>query len=677
LANDIPPAPLSRSRSESNPHRPDIDGLRALAVLPVLFYHVGIRAIPGGFVGVDVFFVISGYLITQVLLSDIEQDRFSILGFYERRIRRILPALLVVLATTFFVYLPLSLPREFVDFSMSLIAAATSVSNIFFWLHAGYFDSPALTKPLLHTWSLAVEEQFYLFWPAYLFLACRLWRRHLILLTVAVSLISFELSAVGAFTDQSATFYLLHTRAWELLLGSLLAMGIVTRRLGTANRNVLSLIGFTLIAGSVLLVRSDVPFPGLMALPPCLGAALIILAGRDGSSLVGRALSWRPIAFVGLISYSLYLWHWPITVLQKTSALLIAGHSDMVQKLAIIGASLVMATLSWRFVEQPFRSGPLRPSRRMLLRFAGVGTGVIVLLGGVGWLAQGFPARYSDYQLEIAGYLDYDSARIFRGGRCFITTIDKQTEFAPECVSAATSKPNYLLMGDSHAADLWYGLNATYPTINFLQTTASNCFPTVDHNWGEWSRCTRLTDEILHNFLPAHHVDRVVIAARWRADLLPRVSATLLWFRQRGIPVTLVGPAVVYDTPLPRLILMATRKNDLALPNKHWDRSLRELDQQMSAMAQQNGAQYVSILELLCPQGICVTTDARGMPILSDREHFTADGSVLIARKLQSTGFWASESGLETGEGDRHGSADSDSSATRAGTVTPDTTTHP
>ena len=553
-----------------------------------------------------------------------------------------MPALLVFLAATFFVYFLLSLPSELVDFSKSLIAAAASVSNIYFWLHAGYFDSPALTKPLLHTWSLAVEEQFYLFWPAYLYLAYRLCRRHVVRLTVIVALISLLLSAVGAFTNQSATFYLLHTRAWELLLGSLLAMGLVAAGLGTIARNALSLTGITLIVVSVLAMRSDLPFPGLMALPPCLGAAMIILAGRDGSSFAGRMLSWWPITFIGLISYSLYLWHWPINVLQQTSAILVTGQPDRVQKLAVIGASIVMAALSWKFVEQPFRTGPWRPSRGALLRFAAVGTSVVIVLGIVGWTAGGFPARYSAAELHIASYLEYDPGKVFRVG-CFLTGNHDREEFAPECLTLSETKPNYLLMGDSHSADLWYGLQATYSGINFLQANASDCFPTLEHALGEWAGCTRVTDEILHAFLANHHVDRVVIAARWRADLLPRVSATLRWFKQRGIAVTLIGPAVDYDAPLPRLILFATRKHDPRLPDRHWDHSLRQLDVQMSELARQAGAEYVSLLKLLCSGDSCLTTDDQGMPLLFDREHFTVDGSITVARMLESGGLWTAQ----------------------------------
>jgi peptidoglycan/LPS O-acetylase OafA/YrhL len=624
----------------SNTYRSDIDGLRAVAIVPVVAYHVGIHAARGGFIGVDVFFVISGFLISQVLVAEIEQNRLSIVGFYERRIRRILPALLTVLAVTSAMYYLVSLPSEFVDYSKSLIAAAASVSNFYFWLHASYFDGTASTRPLLHTWSLAVEEQFYVFWPAYLYLAYRYCRRHVILLTAAVALLSLLISAVGAFTNQAATFYLLHTRAWELLMGSLLALGAIKTPLAAFTRNALSVVGIALIAISVVAVSPDLPFPGLLALPSCLGAALIILAGRDGPSWIGRILSWRPIVFIGLISYSLYLWHWPIAVFQRGGYLtLVAGQSEKVQKLSIILVSTVFATLSWRFVEQPFRSGPRRPARAPLMRMAAAGSGALVLVGIVGWYYAGFPARYSPQELGIASYLQYEGGKAYRANQCFLNIPDGRQEFAPECLSLATDKKNYLLLGDSHAADLWYGLSSTYPAINFLQATSVDCYPTILHGLGERLHCTRLIDGVFHDFLATHHVDRVIISARWTAAELPRVAATLAWLKQKDIAVTLVGPAEIYDGPLPRLMIIGSRRGEMHFPDEHWDQSLRQLDQQMSALAAESGAQYVSMLDLLCVDKNCITADGSGMPIFFDNEHFTEEGSKIAAQKLAGVGW--------------------------------------
>ena len=619
-------------------HRPDIDGMRAVAVLTVVAYHVGIHAIPGGFVGVDVFFVISGFLITQVLLQDIHGDRFSLPRFYERRVRRIFPALIFVLAATFVVCSKYSLPAEFVDLSKSQIAAALSASNIYFWISGDYFTAPALTRPLLHTWSLAVEEQFYIFWPLYLSLGLRYFRRRLLAATFVAIAISFLVSAVGAFTHPSWAFYMVHTRAWELLLGSILPLGALGRPLGPIARNLLSAAGLLLIVASVLIIHTNMPFPGVLAVPPCLGAFLIILGGRDGDSFTSRLLGWKPVAFIGLISYSVYLWHWPLTVFQLNYSALTVGGSDRSQKLVIVAYSLVLGALSWRLVEQPFRSGWLRPTARQLFWIMGTGIFVVVALGFVGWASRGFPERYSARDLQIAAVMDLDNVAMFRTGQCFLLNHGPRS-FAADCLSLDANRPNYLILGDSHAAELWIGLRTAFPDIHFLQATAVDCFPVVEHAIGEASKCTGEMDGVLKGFLESHKVDMVLLAARWKPDYLSRIGATLDWLRSRSIPVTLVGPTPVYNSPLPRLVVTANRTKDPGLISRSWNHSLEELDQQLEALASLHFAAYISPLKILCKGYECSTQDAEGLPLLSDEEHFTSDGSIAFAMRLRAQGF--------------------------------------
>jgi peptidoglycan/LPS O-acetylase OafA/YrhL len=624
----------------------DIDGLRAVAVLPVLAYHVGIHSVPGGFIGVDIFFVISGFLITQVLLQDIDGGRFSLIKFYERRVRRILPALVVVAAVTFFVCARYSLPSEFIDFSKSLIAAALSVSNIYFWQTGGYFTAPALSKPLLHTWSLAVEEQFYVFWPPCLWFGAVFIKRHLLRATCVLMAVSLIVSSFGAFYDREAAFYLVDSRAWELLLGGVLALGAFPKPLGIVARNLLSACGLALIAISVFTIHSDMPFPGLLALPPCLGAFLVILAGRDGESIAGRLLSVRPLVFIGLISYSLYLWHWPLTVFQQNDAILLTGGSDQARKLIIIAASLACGTLSWWLVEQPFRIGAWRPARPMLFRLAAVASGVLIFLGALGWVEQGFPSRYSPQQLQIASYLNYHAHGMYRADQgCFIYREGLDT-WGPKCLRLDKAKPNYLLVGDSHTAELWWGLHTAYPKINFLEASAVSCFPVIDHAIGEASFCTRPMDELLHKFLTTHRVDMVVLSARWKKEYLPRIADTLEWFRTNNIPVTLIGPTVVYDSPLPRLLLTTHGIKDSDFLDEHWDHSLVTLDDELSSIAAAHGAAYISLLRLLCSGYSCSNTDAAGLPLVFDEEHLTAEGSNLVAMKLRAQGVWTFEPSL-------------------------------
>src|ERR1700675_1653579 len=386
-------------------YRPDIDGLRAVAVLLVLAYHVGIYRLRGGFVGVDVFFVISGYLISSIILSDLDSSRFSIVTFYERRVRRIFPALFVMLISTAVLAYKFLLPSEFVDFGKSFVASTFSFSNLYFLQRSGYFDAPAAMKPLLHTWSLAVEEQFYVFLPLFLVCIRKFFPNKQRIIIVFVALTSFSVSAGGSFRRHDATFYLSHTRAWELLLGTLLAMNCFPAISGTLWRNVASLWGVVSILLAGFLFTSRTVFPGASALLPCVGAALIITAGKSGKTVVGRILSFRPIVFVGMISYSLYLWHWPLIVFQGADGLLTKGLSPKLTKLVVIVVSFALATLSWRFVERPFRDRRFNISRANVFRLASAAAVLLLILGTGIVVTNGFPSRYPDEAVKIASFL--------------------------------------------------------------------------------------------------------------------------------------------------------------------------------------------------------------------------------------------------------------------------------
>jgi peptidoglycan/LPS O-acetylase OafA/YrhL len=609
-----------------------------VAVLPVVAFHAGLHAARGGFVGVDVFFLISGFLITRLIVDQIQRDSFSISSFYVRRVRRILPALLAVLLAVYLMGLAYCLPTDMVDLSKSLVAAALSASNFYFWMHSSYFDGAAISKPLIHTWSLAVEEQFYFIWPVFLVIGNRFFRRRLLAITALVSVLSLAASAVGAREFPNANFYLPLTRFWELSAGGLLALGIVPGALRPAIRNVLAAAGVALIVLSVLLIDPKMPFPGLLALPPCMGAFLVLLAGRDGDTLIGRALSLRPIAFIGMISYSLYLWSWPITVFQRNYAFLMSGLSEPVSKLVIFGVSLLVAYVSWKFIEMPFRMGAKRPSSSGLIKAAVAGTATLVALGMIGWLAGGFPVRYSVRELQAESHMAYDGRGAFRFGHCFMSDPMTEWRLDPSCLTVSTLKPNYLLLGDSHAAHLWFGLNATFPGANFLQATAADCLPTVTHNFNESSKCVQIMDDVYEDLLVHQRIDRVLLSAKWRAESLNNVPATLEWLQAHRIQVTLFGPVASYDSPVPRLLVRAMQASDPDLPQHHRDESIRGLDAQMRLLAKLHGVEYVSMIDLFCSDIYCAVADATGSPLLFDGEHFTMDGSLYAAKRLTDVG---------------------------------------
>lgn len=624
--------------NQSLRYRADIDGLRAIAVLSVLAYHLKVGAFRGGFVGVDVFFVISGYLISGIILKDISCGKFSIGSFYERRVRRIFPALIAMLLGTSLLAYLYFLPAELMGFSKSLLAALFSVSNFYFWKQSGYFSAPVETKPLIHTWSLAVEEQFYVFLPIFLALAHRYFPRKIRFSVILIAVLSFVVSAVGAFRDPTATFYLAHTRAWELMLGVLISLEVFPAISRPLLRNLVAAAGIGLICLSVFAYSSATPFPGMAALVPCLGAAMIIAAGRSGASLVGRVLSLKPLAFIGLISYSLYLWHWPIIVFQGMESSLVSGVSVRMAKLITIVVSIAVATLSWKFVESPFRAGQMRMPRAALFKVAAVAAAAVAAAGITTIVSNGFPSRYSSNAIQVASYLDYDSSKYFRDGTCFISSEYKYSDFNfSQCLREDPRKRNYLLFGDSHAAHLWYGLSTNLDGVNLLQATASGCKPTLDQPMLTAATCKQLMSYVYKDYLPNHHVDRLLIAARWQnEDVLP-LSRSLDWLKARGISVVLFGPMIQYDMALPRLLAFSMRGNDRTIPDEHRVNQ-HGLDDAISELAEKKGVEYVSFYRSLCGPRSCQEFAVNGVPLQFDYGHLTKEGSLLVAQKLIGSG---------------------------------------
>lgn len=632
-------------------YRADIDGLRAVAVLSVLAFHIGLSRFGGGFVGVDVFFVISGYLISSIIFAEINASRFTIAGFYERRIRRIFPALVAMLVVASVVAVIYLLPGELVDYAKSTLAATGSASNLYFWWHSGYFTSPT-SKPLLHTWSLAVEEQFYISFPLFLLLVRRFFPQRLRTAVVVLFFVSLVTSCVVVSHNPETAFYMPYTRAWELLLGTLLTLGMFPPLRSAWLRNVATLGGIGMIMWSVLFYSQETLFPGASALVPCVGSALIIWAGEGGTSLVGLALSWRPVVFIGLISYSLYLWHWPVIVLRHMGMLVglgavtLGGHSALFSShrfdmLIEVAVSFFLAVLSWRFVERPFRSGSLRLSGRPLFVLTG---GVLVtLLGCAAWtvLAQGFRGRFPDQALQVASALDVkDDIGTIRNGVCFITTDYHFEKYNYDtCLHADKDKKNYLLVGDSHSAMLWSALSSTLQHSNVMQASTAACEPSLIPSGSD--DCKKMMGYIFQQYLPAHPVQGVFIVGRWREKDLGPLTGLIAWAKQHQLPVTVFGPVPEYDAPLPRLLAysIAWTKPDLA--SQHLVASSKLLDTEMQRMAADLWhVPYISLYKEICSADGCdeYADPAHKIPMMGDDNHLSALGASVVVRRLAEKG---------------------------------------
>ncbi|MEB4593017.1 acyltransferase [Candidatus Thiothrix sp. Deng01] len=373
-------------------YRKEIDGLRAVAVLPVICFHAGFAWFPGGYVGVDVFFVISGYLITSIILEELEAGRFTLAGFYERRARRILPALFFILLACLPFAWWLLLPEELEGFGDSIMAVAAFVSNILFWLQTDYFGPTAEQIPLLHTWSLAVEEQYYLLFPPFMLLEWRLGKGWLAGMIALVALLSLGFSEWLWRQSLEANFYLIPSRAWELMSGALAAFYLQRNSPGQGRAaQAASLAGLLLLGYAVLFFDAGVPFPSLYALVPVAGSVLLILFA-SASTWVGQMLGNRVLVGVGLISYSAYLWHQPVFVFARMQSLDELGVGVMAG-LSLL--SLLLAWFSWRWVEKPFRDRR-RFTRQQIFTGAMIGSLLFLAIGG--WLvwAQGVPGRFAE-----------------------------------------------------------------------------------------------------------------------------------------------------------------------------------------------------------------------------------------------------------------------------------------
>ncbi len=549
-------------------YRPDIDGLRALAVLPVLFFHVGIPGFEGGYVGVDVFFVISGFLITCILDAELESGKFSFYNFYERRIRRLGPAAAVVVAATAAVGSVLLLPSALRDLGQSMVAVGLFASNFLFWREAGYFDGPAELKPLLHTWSLTVEEQFYLVFPPLLLLLKNLRRRTTVLGALAV--VSLLASVLMVVLDASTAFYLLPFRAWELLLGSLLALGAVSPPPGLAQATRLGLAGLVLVLLPVFVYDGSTPFPGLAALPPCLGTAMLIHAGQVEGTPSGRLLGHKSLVFIGKTSYSLYLWHWPIVVFAR---LLLPEGFSPVHVAAMTVASLVAGALSWRFVEQPFRDKSRIGARPL---FAGAAVASLLWIG-TGWVfhvSKGLPGRLSPEVLAFADAAeDFDPSAEVCG----------RWQDAPFClIGEQGADPTFFHWGDSHAG-MW--AHAVEPAARQLgragfYSNEPGCPPLFGVEKDESvanaqtdARCTENNRAVRDLIERTPTLKTVLITARWayyahgrgtgrdahhtvsvwdagtapgarpQAEVIEQaLDRTLRWLRERGLRIVLLRP---------------------------------------------------------------------------------------------------------------------------------------
>lgn len=614
---------LGRPPGLSPRHRSDIEGLRAVAVVAVLLYHLGFAQASGGFVGVDVFFVISGFLIGGIVVREADAGTFRFGPYLARRVRRIVPAMLVVLATVSLAATVLLLPRELAGYASSLGASSVFAANIHFWLHRGAYGESD-QEVLLHMWTLGVEGQFYLVLPL---IALGLMRLGWGGLWFGLAVLGAGSALVSLMLHPATAFYLLPARLWEFLLGMMVAITPLPFLHSRWLREGLAAGGIALIVFASATFDAATPFPGWRAAIPCFGAAAIIAAGTYGTTLTGRMLTLAPMRFLGRISYSLYLWHWPVIVLLVLG--LPSGELTPGLQLTATVASLVLATLSWRFVEEPCRRNG--PRARTVMITSAAGTAGLLAMAAVLSLTSGLPDRLSARGREIAAALDYPLDDVFRSGTCFIH--HRSQQFDPDvCLVGSTGRSEVLLLGDSQAANLWPGLQHEFPGSAISQVTAAGCRPALTYPPGCYPFCADLMRWAVQDFIPQRSPDLVVLAARWEEGDLPALRDLLVAMAEREQPVLVVGPPAAWEQFVPRLLALShERGRGIELAEALRIASVEGLDRRMAALSEQTGAAYVSLLGIQCERE-CRYFGTSGQPLIVDDSHFTREASELYAR---------------------------------------------
>lgn len=625
-------------------YRPDIDGLRAIAVLAVVVFHLNKSWLPGGFVGVDVFFVISGFLITGILTRNITGGTFSFSGFYLARARRILPASFFCIFVTLIIGAIFMLPMDVKDLGASAAASVISAGNIYFWkfLDTSYFAASSETVPLLHLWSLAVEEQFYLFWPLILLAAFKWFPPFIRLLSaLIVGAASFYIGQRYLASDPSFSYYMLPARAGELMMGAA-AYWLATRttKLHPANAELLALTGFALIVWSVVSLSEAAGFPGYAAIPPTLGAAMIILAGSTRKSMVGRLLSMAPMVAIGRVSFSLYLWHWPVMAFYRYAY----GEPTTAGYLACATAMAVMTLISYFGVEKPFRIASPKPNVQSALKFATVSAtlaGIAIATAFTSGLPFFKPTGYGAELAKLDGTTKPASEYPFN---CQMGGFDERMLTDARCIiGAKNAAAKTLLWGDSHAAHYvgFFKTIGEHTGVALRNISLSGCMPL----FGTSSQYAPVTiRETCAKFNEAMETevtkyDTVIVGSAWAGfdrDNSRRDIANTIEELSKKVPrvvIALSAPLFLqYDRQCDRKALM--------IPGMHCEEKRSQRDgpeRNINAYLVELASKFPNvetfdIHNLLCDGAMC-RAEVKGQPAYFDAGHISMTGSESLAEE--------------------------------------------
>lgn len=622
-------------------YRPDIDGLRAVAVLLVVVHHAFPQLLPSGFIGVDVFFVISGFLISTIIFQNLENGIFSFIDFYQRRIKRIFPALFLVLLTCLVYGWFSLLPADYKQLGKHTVAGAAFVSNFALWYESGYFDSASQLKSLLHLWSLGIEEQYYIFWPLIVWFA---WKKQVNLLKVCLTLLvlSFALNIFTVQSNQVAAFFSPLSRFWELLVGSALAyMKLHTAVVSNAKRdNLQAWLGVSLLVLAAIFIHPERQFPGFWAALPVLSAYFIISAGSQ--AWINRViLSNRLLVGVGLISFPLYLWHWPLLVFAKQSS---AQQPSTQFLLMMVASSFILAWITYQFIERPIRYGKRTGNGKavvlMLLMF------IIGYLGLNIYKRNGLSFRMPPALQKIAAFSnDY---AVNSSYECLIQNALKDIESPGHCFKKMPStNKSILIWGDSYAWAMYAGINkVAAPTASVYLMAKAGCPPLLEVDATKVNFCQPQNLRVIEA-IKTEKYDQVVLIARWdhwsyqSKQYHANIAKTLDHLKQIGVKeIYVVGPPPLWHPGLQDVLVTNALRDKLG--HKLADRLTESvttdpiLDQQLNQLAQERKIPYISLLKILCDERGCMTKvgdepeDLMGY----DDGHLSKRGGAFVAKQF-------------------------------------------
>lgn len=640
-------------------YRPDIDGMRAIAVGAVVVHHAFPSLFEGGFVGVDVFFVLSGYLISSIILAQLRKHKFSFVDFYARRVKRIFPALFLVLATTLALGWFWLTPTDYKALGKHVLAGSAFLSNFAFWQEAGYFDAASATKPLLHLWSLAIEEQFYVFWPLALFLVHR-WQVNPLRFIFAVLLLSFAINMAIVKGNATAAFYNPLSRFWELMIGAMLA-AMHTYQVGwkgllrlpaadapaprapasALRANLLSFTGLALLLIVFARIRPESSFPGAWALLPTVGTVLLLAAGPQ-AWLNRRVLASKPFVWIGLISYPLYLWHWPFLAFSNIQAT--DGAPAWQAQLGWVALAVALAWLTYVLVEIPIRFGRL--NRRATTVALCLGMAATAALGTVTYQQNGFDKRFPEVVRDMMSRGGRQAVTEgWREGDCILDYKMPASQYKPFCVES--KRPLVFLWGDSHVSSLYPGFKALQDAGKYSfglgERGGAICPPILDFE--PRPLCKSLNDSSIQAIREARP-DIVILYAWWHNQRykLDNLAATVEEIKKAGVPrIIMLGAVPYWQKALPQILMDEWKKGPVTQPpplrlkaGQGLDPELQRATDAMRARAQAMGIEFISGMDYFCNADGCLTRldEKATQPLSYDYGHLSVGAATWYIEQI-------------------------------------------